>query len=71
MTALLTIVEAAHRVRKTEAAMRWWLYQKDCPVKVAKIGGRLLVRAEDIESYIKSQFSRATDEAWGDARAQS
>lgn len=57
---LLTIGEAAPLVRKTEGAMRWWLYQNDCPVKVAKIGGRLFVREADIESYIESQFSRAS-----------
>lgn len=60
MTKLLTIVEAAPLVRKTETAMRWWLYQKDCPIKTAKIGGRVFVRETDIEAYIEAQFAEAS-----------
>ena len=60
MTTLLTIAEAAPLVRKTEAAMRWWLQQKTCPIKTAKIGGRVFVRAEDVESYIQAQFAEAS-----------
>ncbi|PZE93908.1 DNA-binding protein [Curtobacterium sp. MCLR17_039] len=60
MQKLLTIVEAAPLVRKTEAAMRWWLAQKDCPVKAAKIGGRVFVRETDIEAYIEAQFAEAS-----------
>ncbi|WIB16677.1 helix-turn-helix domain-containing protein [Curtobacterium sp. MCPF17_050] len=60
MTKLLTIVEAAPLVRKTENAMRWWLYQKDCPIKTAKIGGRLFIRESDITAYIDAQFAEAS-----------
>jgi hypothetical protein len=56
MTNLLTIPEVAPRVRKTEAAARWWLSRPDCPIKVAKIGGRLFVRENDLEAYIDAQF---------------
>jgi hypothetical protein len=60
MTQLLTIEEAAPLVRKSEAAMRWWLRQKACPLKVAKIGGRLFIRQVDIETYIEAQFAEAS-----------
>lgn len=60
MQKLLTIVEAAPLLRKTESAMRWWLYQKDCPVKTAKIGGRRFVRESDLEAYVEAQFAEAS-----------
>lgn len=60
MTTLLTIAEAAPLVRKTEAAMRWWLQRETCPIKTAKIGGRVFVRAEDIEAHIEAQFTAAS-----------
>lgn len=59
MTKLLTIEEAAPLVRKTEGAMRWWLRQKSCPIKTAKIGRRVFVRADDISEYINAQFQAA------------
>ncbi|PZF12091.1 DNA-binding protein [Curtobacterium sp. MCPF17_011] len=59
-TKLLTIEEAAPLVRKTETAMRWWIRQKTCPIKVAKIGGRLFIRESDIASYIEAQFAEAS-----------
>jgi hypothetical protein len=60
MQKLLTVVEAAPRVRKTETAMRWWLAQKDCPIKTAKIGRRVFVREADIDAYINAQFAEAS-----------
>ncbi|MBF4595209.1 helix-turn-helix domain-containing protein [Curtobacterium flaccumfaciens] len=60
MTKLLTIEEAAPLVRKTEGAMRWWLRQKGCPIKTAKIGGRLFIREEDITAHIEAQFAEAS-----------
>lgn len=59
-TKLLTIPEGAPRVRKTEAAMRWWLAQPNCPVKVAKVGGRLFVREADLDAYIEAAFADAS-----------
>ncbi|WP_167578327.1 helix-turn-helix domain-containing protein [Curtobacterium flaccumfaciens] len=59
MTKLLTIEEAAPLVRKSQAAMRWWIRQASCPITVAKIGGRLFIREADIEAYIEAQFSEA------------
>ena len=53
MTKLLTIVEAAPLGRKTEGAMRWWLRQKDCPVKTVKIGRRVFVRETDVEEFVE------------------
>ncbi|MCS6578211.1 helix-turn-helix domain-containing protein [Curtobacterium poinsettiae] len=55
-TQLLTIAEAAPLVRKTEAAMRWWLNQGNCPIKTARVGGRIFLRQSDIEAYIDAQF---------------
>jgi hypothetical protein len=60
MTKLLTVVEAAPLVRKTEGAIRWWLRQKDCPIKTAKVGGRVFVRETDVEAYIQAQFEAAS-----------
>lgn len=60
MTTLLTIEEAAPLVRKSEAAMRWWLRQKDCPLKAARIGGRLFLAQEQISAYIEAQFAEAS-----------
>lgn len=60
MTKLLTIEEAAPLVRKTEGAMRWWLRQANCPIKTARIGGRLFVREADINAYIDAQFAEAS-----------
>ena len=60
MTTLLTIEEAAPLVRKTEAAMRWWIKRENCPLTVAKIGGRLLLSREEIEAYIETQFQVAS-----------
>lgn len=57
---LLTIEEAAPMVRKTGAAMRWWIKQNGCPVKAAKIGGRLFIRRADLEAYIDAQFAEAS-----------
>lgn len=59
MTKLLTIEEAAPLVRKTESAMRQWLNTKDCPLKAAKIGGRMFLRESDVTSYIEAQFEAA------------
>lgn len=59
-TELLTIEEAAPLVRKTEGAMRWWIKQKTCPIKAAKIGGRLFIRRAEIEAYIEAQFQAAS-----------
>jgi len=60
MTKLLTIEEAAPLVRKTEGAMRWWLRQENCPIKTAKIGGRLFIREEDVTAHIDAQFAEAS-----------
>jgi len=59
-TDLLTIEEAAPLVRKTGAAMRWWIKQQNCPVKARKVGGRLFIRRTDLEAYIEAQFAEAS-----------
>lgn len=60
MTTLLTIEEAAPLVRKSEAAMRYWLKRDDCPLTVARIGGRVFLSREQIETFIETQFRAAS-----------
>lgn len=56
MNDLCTIREAAPQFKKTEAAMRWWLAQPSCPIRAAKIGGRVFVRQRDIDGAIAAAF---------------
>ena len=56
MNYLCTIREAAPQFKKTEAAMRWWLTQPGCPLRAAKLGGRLFVRQTDIDRVIEAAF---------------
>jgi hypothetical protein len=57
---LCTIAEAAPQFKKTAAAMRWWLAQEACPIKTAKIGGRVFVRQRDIDRVISEAFQEAS-----------
>ncbi len=60
MVTLVTVPEAAPQFRKTEPAMRWWLAQPTCPLKTAKIGGRMFVRQEDIDALLDRAFQAAS-----------
>ena len=60
MNDLCTIAEAAPQFKKTPAAMRWWLAQEACPIKAAKIGGRVFVRQRDIDRVITDAFREAS-----------
>lgn len=55
---LLTLAEAAERLRKSEAQLRWMIHSGTAP-RSAKIGGRRLFRESDIENYINEAFSDA------------
>lgn len=55
MTALLTLDEVATQLRKSEAQLRWMIHAGTAP-RSAKIGGRRMFRADDVESYIAAQF---------------
>jgi predicted DNA-binding transcriptional regulator AlpA len=52
---LLTLAETAERLRKSEAQLRWMIHAGTAP-KSAKIGGRRMFRASDVEDYINAAF---------------
>lgn len=52
---LLTLGEAAEKLRKSQAQLRWMIHQGSAP-KSALIGGRRMFRESDIEAYITSAF---------------
>ena len=58
ISTLLTLAEAAERLRKSEAQLRWMIHAGTAP-KSAKIGGRRMFRTSDIEDYINSAFAEA------------
>jgi len=60
MSDLCTIAESAPQFKKTEAAMRWWLAQESCPLRVARIGGRLFIRQSEIDRVISDAFAEAS-----------
>lgn len=47
---LLKLEEAAPLLRKSVPATRMWLRSRDCPIEVVRIGRRVFVRRQDIES---------------------
>jgi excisionase family DNA binding protein len=55
---LLTLAEAAERLRKSEAQLRWMIHSGTAP-RSAKIGGRRMFRESDIEDYINRAFEAA------------
>lgn len=58
-TRLMTLSEAAERLRKTPAALRWMIHAGTAP-KSALIGGRRrMFRESDIEDYINKAFADA------------
>ncbi|MDQ0679062.1 putative DNA-binding transcriptional regulator AlpA [Arthrobacter pascens] len=52
---LLTLGETAERLRKSEAQLRWMIHVGTAP-RSAKIGGRRLFKASDVENYINAAF---------------
>jgi len=55
---LLTLEEAAAELRKSPAQLRWMLHNGTAP-RSAKIGGRRMFRASDVESFIEAAFEAA------------
>lgn len=55
---LLTLAETAEQLRKSEAQLRWMIHAGTAP-RSAKIGGRRMFRAADIEDYINAAFEAA------------
>ena len=52
---LLTLSETAKQLRKSDAQLRWMIHAGTAP-KSAKIGGRRMFRASDVEDYINAAF---------------
>ena len=55
MTKLLYVDEVATMLRRSPATLRWMISQGTAP-KHAKIGGRIVFREEDVESFIAAAF---------------
>ncbi|NWL13506.1 helix-turn-helix domain-containing protein [Paenarthrobacter nitroguajacolicus] len=58
VTTLLTLPEAADRLRKSPAQLRWMLHNGSAP-RSAKIGGRRMFRESDINDYINQAFEQS------------
>jgi excisionase family DNA binding protein len=56
---LLTLGEAAERLRKTDSQLRWMIHQNKAP-KSALIGGRRMFREADVEAFIEAAFEEAS-----------
>lgn len=52
---LLTVEEVALATRRTPASVRWLIHTNQ--IKSGKIGGRRLVRREDLEAFINAGFA--------------
>lgn len=52
---LITVGEAARRLGRTEAALRFMIHNGTAP-KSALIGGRRMFRGTDVDAYIASAF---------------
>lgn len=53
---LLTLPEAAERLRRSEAQLRWMRSTGSGPPS-AKIGGRIMYREDLLESFIEEAFA--------------
>ena len=56
MTKLCTLEEAADKLRKSPAQLRWMIHNGTAP-QSAKIGGRRMFRDVDVEAYIEAAFA--------------
>lgn len=54
---LMTVDEVADETRRTVASVRWLIHTKQ--LKSGKVGGRRLVRREDLEAFIDAGFEEA------------
>jgi predicted DNA-binding transcriptional regulator AlpA len=54
---LLTQKEAAERVRRPPATLRFWRVKGIGP-KSANVGGRVLYKESDVEAWIAEQFAK-------------
>lgn len=63
---LLTLPEAADRLRRTQAQMRWMRFSGTGP-KSALVAGRVMYREADIDTWIDEQFADDTARRQGAA----
>jgi excisionase family DNA binding protein len=56
---LMFVGEVAERLRCSEGALRWKMHAGTAP-KHAKLGGRVVFRESDVESYIEAAFEEAS-----------
>lgn len=54
---LLTMLETAEVLRKTERQLRWMLASNSAPPS-AKIGGRRMFREADVLAWLDAQFEQ-------------
>jgi DNA-binding transcriptional MerR regulator len=59
MDALLTPAEVAEQLRRPVATIRYWRAVGIGP-KSANVGGRVLYRASDVETWLEEQFGAAS-----------
>ena len=52
---LMTLPEVAERLRRSPAQLRWMRHNGTGP-RAAKISGRVMYRASDVEAWIDEQF---------------
>lgn len=50
--------EAAAELRRSEAATRWLIHTGQ--LKTGKIGGRVVVKPEDLDAFIEAGFAQAS-----------
>lgn len=59
MDALLTVSEAAERLRRPTATLRYWRAMGTGP-RSARVGGRVLYREADLDAWIDAEFAADT-----------
>lgn len=52
------VKEVAAELRRTEASVRWLLHTGQ--LKAGKVGGRTVIKPEEIERFIESGFAEAS-----------
>lgn len=55
---LLTIEEAAARIRRPVATLRYWRHRGEGP-RAFKIGARVMYKAGDVDGWLEEQYSAA------------
>ncbi len=58
MSKLLTLSEAAERLRRNDSQLRWMIHQGTAP-RSALIGGRRMFREADVDAFIEEAFDDA------------